>query len=160
MGVRRNSEIREGNSFVPGTDFGYTIAGLGAGTAYSLTNTAAAVTFGTTSPSITIDKAGTYLLIANLNLLYNGATFVAVRTITTKIRRTNNTAADVITNVLSSSIITALTFTAGTPQLFAIYTTTNTNDALSLFADVNTVPSAGSLDAQAAGSNLVAIKLY
>src|SRR4051794_25980818 len=38
------------------------------GTVYSLTASAAAVTFGTTSPALTLDLAGTYLIITNFPL--------------------------------------------------------------------------------------------
>jgi hypothetical protein len=65
-----------------------------AGTAYQLTASDAALDFGTTDPSLTLTKAGTYLLTARVRLDYNGATFSAVRTATLKLRRTNNTAAD------------------------------------------------------------------
>lgn len=44
---------------------------VGAGTAYSLTGSSAAVDFGTTDPSIALPTAGTYLLIAELHLTSN-----------------------------------------------------------------------------------------
>lgn len=130
-----------------------------AGTAYSLTNTAAAAAFGTTSPSITLDQAGTYLLLASANLLYNAATFAAVRTATLKLRRTNNTPADVtgMTRDIKSSIITALTYSLPNTTLIGTYTTTNTNDVISLFANVDTVPTAGTLDLVQA--SIIAIRL-
>lgn len=119
-----------------------------AGTAYSLTNTAAAAAFGTTSPSITLDKAGTYAIFASANLLYNAATFAAVRTATLKLRRTNNTAADLtgMTRDVKSGIITLLTYSLPNTTLMGIYTTTNTDDIISLFANLDVVPTAGSLD--------------
>lgn len=130
-----------------------------AGTVYSLTNTAAAVTFGTTSPSITLDQAGTYLIIAQANMLYNAATFAAVRNVTAKLRRTNNTAADLtgMSRTLKTSIITILTYAFPMVQLIGIYTTANANDVISLFADIDTVPTAGSIDVTQA--SIVAIRL-
>lgn len=130
-----------------------------AGTAYSLTNTAAAVTFGTTSPSITLDKAGTYAIFAQANILYNAATFAAVRNVTLKLRRTNNTAADLtgMSRALKTSIITALTYAFPMVQLIGVYTTTNADDVISLFADIDTVPTAGTIDVTQA--SIVAFRL-
>ncbi len=131
------------------TAMGANFAAYAAGTAYSLTATPAALIFGTTQPSITITSAGTYLLMAAYNAKYNGATFAAVRTVTLKIRRTNNTAADVAnaSRVSSTNVITALTYTFDVaPIAPVIYTTTNTDDVLTIFGDVSVVPSAGSLD--------------
>lgn len=138
-----------------------TFATYAAGTAYQLTATPALLNFGTTDPTITLTQAGTYLLSAHVNLLYNAATFAAVRTVTLKIRRTNNTAADVANSplVLSTAIITTQTYTfaaVALPQV--LYTTANTNDALELFGDVSVVPSAGSLDA--VGASILAVRLF
>jgi hypothetical protein len=131
-----------------------------AGTAYQLTNTAALLNFGTTDPSLTITSAGTWLILARVRYDYNAATFAAVRTVTTKLRRTNNTAAD-LTNGSSqwlTEIITTLSYTAMILDLQPIvYTTTSATDVIEIFGDVNTVPSAGSLDAVEAC--ILAIKL-
>lgn len=131
-----------------------------AGTAYSLTNTQAALTFGTTSPSLTITSPGTYLILSAAQLDYNAATFAAVRNATIKLRRTNNTAADVTgaTRTLKTGIITLLTYTldvAYLPPVF--YTTQNSNDTLSIFGALDTVATAGTLDAVAA--SIVAYRL-
>lgn len=135
-----------------------TLSVYGAGTAYNLTNTAAAIDLGTTDPALVISAAGTYLVFAKVQLNYNAATFAAVRTVTLKLRRTNNTAADINSVTLSTQITVTLTFTMGIFALpVAIYTTANVNDALSLFADVNTVPSAGSLDAVSA--EIIALRI-
>lgn len=139
----------------------YNLSVYAAGTAYSLTATAAALDFGTTDPVLTLDKAGTYLLFAKANLRYTAATFAASRAVTLKLRRTNNTAADLTNGTLTvaTDIITTLTYTFGVFQLpTVIYTTTNTNDAITIFGDVAVVPSAGSLDATAA--EIVAVRLY
>lgn len=133
----------------------------GAGTAYVLTNTAAAVDFGTTDPAIVIAAAGTYRICAQINLAYNGAT-VAAETATIKVRRTNNTAADVsVVPVLDLPVATTLTHTYG---IFAIpcfsYTTTNTDDALSIFANVSATLGAGSIDATAIGTAIVAQRVF
>lgn len=121
-----------------------------AGTAYALTATPAALTFGTTQPSITITVAGTYRIRGRVVLQYNGATFAASRTVTLKLRRTNNTAAD-LTNGSTATITSVVTTLTG-PFLVitlpdVLYITVNINDAVTIFADVGVVPTVGSLDA-------------
>lgn len=138
----------------------YTVAEYAAGTAYSLTNSYAQLAFGTTSPAITIGKVGTYALYARVRLDYNGATFAAVRTVSLKLRRTNNTASDISNDVTSllTQIVTAESSTLMTVALpVCIYTTANTNDALEIQGKVSTVPTAGNLDAVEA--ELIAVRL-
>lgn len=144
-----------------GTRVGYDVTAYGAGTAYALTDTAAAIDFGTTDPAIVVDAAGTYLIMGQVNLAYNGAT-VAAETATIKVRRTNNTAADIsAVVVLDLPAATTLTHTYG---VFVIppfvYTTANTDDAVTLFGNVSAALGAGTIDATAIGTSLVAIRLY
>jgi hypothetical protein len=142
----------------PPADVANPVSIVAAGTAYSLTNTSAALDFGTTDPVLTIPAAGTWLIFATAQLDYNGATFAASRTVTLKLRRTNNTAADIASRTLKTQVITTLTFTMGVyPIAPQLYTTTNTDDSLSIFGDVSVVPTAGSLDAVAA--SIVAVKI-
>lgn len=143
-----------------GVVVGYTNSANAAGTAYSLTNTPAALDFGTTDPSITIAQPGTYLIVGSVNVKYNGSTFAASRTVTLKWRRTNNTAADIGTSsVISTDIITALTYTMGIfPLSPVIYTTSNSNDIVTIFGDVSVVPTAGSLDCNGAEIYVVRLK--
>ncbi len=120
----------------------------GSGTAYSLTATPAAVTFGTTSPALTLMDKGTYRFTVRARLDYNAATFAAVRTTALKLRRTNNTAAD-LTNCTAGAKTQAVTTVSGTlvDQTFTCdYVTTATNDNISLFGSIDVVPTAGSLD--------------
>ncbi len=123
-----------------------------AGTAYQLTNTAAALTFGTTQPVITFTNTGTYAVRARVQLDYNAATFAAVRTVTAKLRRTNNTAADIAngSRAVKTQIVTLLTGTFLIVELPEVIVAVTAGDAWTIFASVNTVPSAGSLDAVAA----------
>lgn len=129
------------------------------GTAYSLTATPAAITFGTTSPSITLNAAGTYLIMARVRMAYNGATFATVRTTTNKLRRTNNTAGDLTNGTVTAStqIITALTYAFIDQSWPVLYTTTNANDVISLFGSVDVIPTAGSLDV--VESSIVAFRM-
>lgn len=135
-------------------------AAFGAGTAYSFTDTAAAVAFGTTSPAIVIPAAGTYRISGQLLIAYTGATVVA-ETATIKIRRTNNTAADLsAVVVLDLPVATTLTNTYG---IFAIppftYTTSATDDAVTIFANVSAALGAGTIDATAIGTSISAQRL-
>lgn len=143
-----------------GSDKNYNLAINAVGTAYSLTTTPTALTFGTTSPALTINKAGTYLLLGRVNVKYNGATFAASRVVTLKLRRTNNTAADLTNGTMTAAtdIVTTKTFTFGTFELPPIvYTTANLTDAITIFGDVAVAPTAGSLDTVEA--SIVAIRL-
>jgi len=130
-----------------------------AGTVYALTATSAAVDFGTTDPSITLDKPGTYLLIARAKLNYKAATFAASRTTTMKLRRTNNTAGDVTNGAATAStdIITTLTYTMIDQTWQTIYTTANSDDVIAIFGHVSVLPSAGSLDV--AEASIIAIRI-
>lgn len=132
----------------------------GAGTAYTLTNTATALDFGTTDPTIVLNVAGTYLISGQINLAYNGAT-VSTETATLKVRRTNNTAADLsAVVVLDLPVSTILTNTYGIFQIPPfVYTTVATDDSVSIFGNVSAGLGAGSIDVTAIGTSLVAIRL-
>jgi hypothetical protein len=130
----------------------------GAGAAYSLTATAARVALGTTAPVLTLTAAGTYLLISQFKLDYNGATFAAIRLVTMKLRRTNNTAVDLATVLINTDVVTTLTQTflkMAIPTV--LYTTTNSNDIIEMWGAVGVVPTAGSLDANEA--SILALKI-
>jgi hypothetical protein len=142
-------------------NFGHSIASYSTGSVYTLTNSSAFINFGTTDPSIVLDEIGTYLILSGANAKLNAATFAANQTITCKLRRTNNTAAD-ITNgaeTVTLPIVTTTTNHAGTFNMPAvIYTTTNTDDIIQMWGTVSTAPSAGTVSIQYA--YLIAIKLY
>ena len=137
-----------------------TTTAYGVGTAYVLTNSAAAIDFGTTDPSITLPVVGTYLIMAQVNLAYNAATVVA-ETATIKVRRTNNTAADLsVIPVLDLPVATTLTHTYGIFQIPPfVYTTTTTTDIVTIFANVSAALGAGSIDATAIGTSIVAMRI-
>jgi len=137
------------------------LAVYAAGTAYSLTNSAAALDFGTTDPTLVIDSPGTYLIFGRALLKYNGATYAGTQTATLKLRRTNNTAADVsnATTTATMRIVTTITDTVGVmPLPPVIYTTSNSDDSISVFGVVSAAPAAGSVDATEA--SIVAIRLF
>lgn len=133
---------------------------VGAGTAYALTNSMAAVDLGTTDPTIVIGAAGTWAIFANVQTAYAGATFAGLQTESIKVRRTNNTAADLTDSTRSAplSVVTALT-EAGPAIVVGpiIYTTANTDDSLSIYATVSAAPGAGAMNVTAA--TITAIRL-
>lgn len=144
-----------------GVAINYPLTVYGAGTAYAFTNTAAAVDFGTTDPVKVLDKAGTYLIFAQVLMQYTGATVVA-ETATVKVRRTNNTAAD-----LSQVLIIDLPPSTTLTQCYGVvtippftYTTSATDDSITIFANVSAALAAGTIDATAVGTSVVAIKIF
>lgn len=130
-----------------------------AGTAYTMTNTSAQVTFGTTSPIKVIDSPGTYLITVRCLVDYSAAT-VSAETATIKLRRTNNTAADVTgaTTTLDLPVATTLTHSYGSVTLPPVlYVTTASDDSLSIFANVSATLGAGSIKISEA--SIVAVRI-
>ncbi len=131
----------------------HTVTAYAAGTVYSLTNTDALVDFGTTDPTIVVDQAGTYLLFGRAYLIYNGATYAGTQTATIHLRRTNNTPADVAnaTTTATLRIVTTITDTVGVmPLPPVVYTTSNSNDSISVYGSLSATPAAGSVDVKEA----------
>lgn len=124
-------------------------SGYASGTSYVLTATPALAHLGTTDPAITITKPGRYLIFARARVDYTGATFAAVRTVSMKLRRTNNTAADITggASAALTNIITLLTYSLGDIVIPpVVYTTTNSDDVIQLFGSVSVLPTAGTID--------------
>lgn len=131
-----------------------------AGTAATLTDTAAALDFGTTDPAVVISNPGTYRLSAWVNVKSAGAT-IAAETYTLKIRRTNNTAADVTESsvTVSPRSMTTTTETLGVIQLPNVfYTTVNSDDSLTIFGNVSVTLAAGTITAVQA--NIIAERMF
>ena len=133
----------------------------GAGTAYTLTTTAAAVTLGTTSPAITLPYAGTWRVTYGVQLNYSGAT-ITTQSAAIKLRRTNNTAADLANSSLTLVLppATTATYTAENATKTVIYTTSLANDAVTIFANLDVAAGAGSVTAAAGGTWILAERLY
>jgi hypothetical protein len=134
---------------------------VGAGTAYTVTNTSAAVDLGTTDPVVVLSAAGTYKIRGWSVIDFTGATFAADKAVTIKLRRTNNTAGDLTGGsvTLHTGIVTTATWTMAVVEWEAsAYTTSNTDDSVTVFVDVATAPSAGSL--QVTQAKVVAQRIY
>lgn len=142
------------------TRLNVTYASYLTGTAYTITNTAAAVTGGTTSPTVTLTVAGTYKIIGRFQLAYAAAT-VATETLTIKLRRTNNTAAD-LTNgstVIDLPVATTLTYTYGQVSIEVQYAAT-AGDIVTLFANVSATLGAGAIICEATGTQISAERIF
>ncbi len=124
---------------------------------WQLTATYAAADFTSgTDPAVSLTTAGTYKIEADLCVQYASAAYYlsATKNITFKLRRTNNTAADLtnteVTNYLSSSTVGGGFGEYDTQMCMTItaddYTTTNTNDSITVFGDLQALPDAGSVD--------------
>lgn len=141
------------------SSIGYVIPVYGAGTGnYTLTTSSQLINFDVTDPEITVDVAGTYILFANG--VYQGSGVTATTQYCEfKIRRTNNTAADV-GNTTVQIPIGAITTTGFGKQFVipvCVYTTTNTDDNLELWGKISASLGAGSVTVNTC--NLIALKI-
>lgn len=136
-----------------------TVYGAGTADALAVDGTQVAIDLGTTDPVITLGEAGRYLILAQVKLEYTGAT-ITTQTVSFKLRRTNNTAADVADSgvLIDLPAATTLTHTYGVINLPPVeYVTSNADDAISIFGAVSAATGAGTIDVSAA--SIVAIRL-
>jgi hypothetical protein len=156
--------ISSTNGFITGTGTGRTpiltnFTSYASGTAYTLTGSAAQLAFGTTSPGITIQNGGTYLIQGSVGVKYNGATYAGAQTITLKFRRTNNTATDLTSGSRTVELPVLTTFTGGdVMNLPSVVYTATAGDIVQIFGVVSATPSAGSVQTDSA--ELLAIRLF
>ncbi len=140
---------------------GLSVSTYSASGTYSFTTTSATIAIGTSSSTITIPNPGTYRINAMANLRYTGATFAANQFVTLNLYRQNNTpgvVANSQTQEETQISVGALTNQFGQFSLpDIIYTTTNSNDILSLHGSISATPGAGSFDATEA--NILAIRI-
>jgi len=151
-----------GFKLTDGSALNYPVSAVAAGTVYTLTDSQAAVDFGTTDPAIVLNKAGTYLLLATASVKLNAATYAAAQSVTLKLRRTTNTAADVTgaTRTVTIPVVTTATdgFDVALPPV--TYTTTGPTvitDAIALYGAVSALPGAGSVTVEQA--NVIAVRI-
>lgn len=111
------------------------------------------------NPTVTLSAAGTYVILARADILYNGATTAADRICTLKLRRMNNTAADLTRGsiTLHTGVQTTITSSMPGASWWVIYTTTATDDVINILASISTIPSAGTLDIT--NASLIAYRL-
>lgn len=143
-----------------GSDKNYALSVYASGAVYSLTGTPALLDFGTTDPSITIDKAGTYLLIARAQVKRNNSTHIADHTVTFKLRRTNNTAADIANSSTTYNDEAHSASNENEPnQLLPVVPYLATaGDIIQLWGSVSAAGTGGTHDVDEA--SLTAIRLY
>lgn len=117
-----------GASLVEGATFSVD----GAGTAAPLASLYATLDFGTTDPTITITRAGTYLILARVEIVDNSLT--AQSSPKFKLRRTNNTAGDLSNSESALTLPTSSEYVIYPNSLAPmIYTTANANDVIALY---------------------------
>jgi hypothetical protein len=159
LGVGGALTATNGIFYAPNCPINTNFTSYASGTAYTLTITPAQLAFGTTSPSITIQNAGTYTIRAGIGVKYVSATYAGAQTITLKLRRTNNTPADLTNGGRTVELPVLTTFTGGdvmtTPEI--IYTAT-AGDIVQIFGSISATPSAGSVQTDSA--EIVAVRVF
>jgi len=130
------------------------------GTSYNLTATPALLGFGTITPSVTIAIAGTYAVKGTANFTYSGATYAGSQTATIKLRRTNNTPADLPNGSRTATlrIITSITDGAGVNTTPEVIYTASAGDVIQLFGSVSATPSLGNVVCDSA--EIICKRLY
>lgn len=133
-----------------------------AGTAYNLTSTYAKVALGTTSPTVTLPAAGTYAIFTNTKVDYTGLTTLSTGNINLKLRRTNNTPADILGSFsFPLGVVTLLSSTAADVDVRQfLYTTATSGDVVELWGQVTNTISLGNVQINANGATLTALRLY
>lgn len=132
--------VPAGAEFVFGAPPGATqvyFKGDSSGTAFTIPASQADVVFGTSSPTVTITSPGTYLISGGINFGPSGATTSTVTAVYLGVKRTNNSAAVLVNRAIGGfELMTAITGIMQTGMVLPlIYTTTNSNDILTLVAN-------------------------
>lgn len=154
--------IGTGKLTTNGAQIGLNISTYSASGTYDFTTTTNTLAIGTSSSTITLVSSGTYRIDSMANMRYNGATFAANQFVTLHLYRQNNTPGVVSNSQTQQETqisVGALTNQFGQYNLNPIfYTTTNTNDIISLQGSITAAPGAGSF--QATEASVVAQRLY
>lgn len=130
-----------------------------AGTVYTMTATPAVVTFGTTSPALTIATAGIYLLMGFANAIYNSATYAGTQTINFQLFRTNNTPAGITNATITCQmrVLTTITDNVGNIGIPTVVYTAVAGDVISVYGSVSATPAAGSVQCNSASITAIRI---
>lgn len=109
--------------------------------------------------SITLPSTGTYLLLATARIDYVAATTLTQDTVALKLRRTNNTPADIANAVVNveSDIVSNKTETLSIATIAPVTYAGTVGDIVQVFGATSALPYAGNLEAIEV--NLLAIKL-
>lgn len=147
---------RAGVTSIP---YGYYTNISATGTGYNLTNTSALLDFSGSDPIVSITQSGTWKIQAGVYINYVGAT-VTTQTMTFKLRRTNNTASDIVSLPVALNL-TPCTNTTGYGQFIQLppfwYSTGNTSDIIQLWGNISAALSAGNI--QVVGAWITAEKI-
>lgn len=132
-----------------------TQAAYATGTNYTLTDSYAALNFGTVDPEITIATDGTYMIFARVSVLYSAAT-ITTQTISLKLYKNGTT------DIASSEIVVRLTPVTTTTlgQIFVlpvIIAALNDTDTVTIYGKLSAAAGAGTI--QAEDADIVAIKI-
>lgn len=133
---------------------------VASGTVYTLTTSYAALDFGTTDPVLTITNAGTYAIYVEVQTSLVGTT-ATTQTVSFKLRRTNNTAADLSGSTFGVHLPAATAETGLGPSISIgpiKYTTTNTDDSITVQGILSASLGAGSVTASSC--TITAIRMY
>lgn len=145
----------QGLSYVAGSP----VSAYGSGVAFSLTTISQLLNIGTAPPSITLPNTLRYAIFGRVRLDWVGATIAVGKIVTVKLRRINNTAADLgLTLGFTLPAATGLSTTAVVMNLPPwIYTPAQAGDNIELWGAIDTTPSPG--DIKAVDTALVAIPI-
>lgn len=152
--------VSQGSIIFPSPPGSYApVSAYGSGTAYTLTATSALLALGTTTPAITLPVPGTYLIMGRARFDGVSAT-MTTQTLTTKVRRVNNTAADLANTARVFDFI-PVTTTSGTFAEITIPPTAYTagaGDQLQMWGALSGATGAGTITCVEA--DIIAVKLY
>lgn len=133
---------------------------VAAGTAYTMTTSYATVDFGTTDPVLTIANAGTYSLYVDIQTTLVSAT-TTTQTESFKLRRTNNTAADITASTFGTPLPVATVGSQLGPMIHIgpiKYSTVNVDDSITVQGILSASLGAGTVTVTAC--NITAIRAY
>lgn len=110
--------------------------------------------------SVTLSETRSYLLVAQIRLDFEVATFEANRTATVKLRRTNNTPGDIANTPQSieTGVVTLEVSTKAVVALPPVVYSASAGDIIQLFGSVDVAPYSGAL--AAIDGSIVAIPLF
>ena len=100
----------------------------------------------TTTPLITLNGTGTYLLIAYVNVRLEDGAYTSNTTIRLRFQRVNNTPSSIgmeylgYSGVLGNQTLANQELQLWSPTLMSIYTTSNSNDGISIYGNVGNLP--------------------